>query len=135
MTNLGKKNFQPIPPDVERVGKLILDSAFKVHTVLGPGLLESVYEKAMCFEIGSNGMKFQNQVTIPIIYKGTILGEHRIDMIVENEIITEFKAVDRLDPVFKAQLLSYLRLTNKKLGLLINFNVPYLRDGIQRVIL
>jgi GxxExxY protein len=121
--------------DLNAISEKIIGCAIEVHKNLGPGLLESVYEKAMCFEIGSNGMKFQNQVTIPIIYKGTILGEHRIDMIVENEIITEFKAVDRLDPVFKAQLLSYLRLTNKKLGLLINFNVPYLRDGIQRVIL
>ena len=121
--------------DLNAISEKIIGCAIEVHKNLGPGLLESVYEKAMCFEIGSNGMKFQNQVTIPIIYKGAILGEHRIDMIVENEIITEFKAVDRLDPVFKAQLLSYLRLTNKKLGLLINFNVPYLRDGIQRVIL
>ena len=121
--------------DLNAISEKIIGCAIEVHKNLGPGLLESVYEKAMCFEIGSNGMKFQNQVTIPIIYKGTILGEHRIDMIVENEIITQFKAVDRLDPVFKAQLLSYLRLTNKKLGLLINFNVPYLRDGIQRVIL
>jgi len=121
--------------DLNAISEKIIGCAIEVHKNLGLGLLESVYEKAMCFEIGSNGMKFQNQVTIPIIYKGTILGEHRIDMIVENEIITEFKAVDRLDPVFKAQLLSYLRLTNKKLGLLINFNVPYLRDGIQRVIL
>jgi len=80
-------------------------------------------------------MRFQNQVVVPILYKGAILGEHRIDLIVENEIIVELKAVDRMDPVFKAQILSYMRMTNKKLGLLINFNVPYLKDGIQRVIL
>ena len=113
----------------------IIKCAMEVHKNLGPGLLESVYDKAMCYEIGNNGLRYQNQVVIPIIYKGNMLGEHRIDLLVENEIIVELKAVDRMDPVFKAQLLSYLRLTNKKLGLLINFNVPYLKDGIQRVIL
>jgi GxxExxY protein len=121
--------------DLNSITEKIIGCAIEVHRNLGPGLLESVYEKAMCFEIGTNGMKFQNQVTIPIIYKGHILGEHRIDMIVEDEIIAEFKAVDRMDPVFKAQLLSYFKLTNIKLALLINFNVPYLREGIQRVIL
>jgi GxxExxY protein len=81
------------------------------------------------------GLHVQNQVAIPILYKGATLGEHRIDMVVEDSIIVELKTVERMDPVFKAQVLSYLRLTNKKLGLLMNFNVPYLRDGIQRVIL
>lgn len=89
----------------------------------------------MCYEIGAKGMRFQNQLVVPILYKGTTLGEHRIDMIVEDEIIVELKAVDRMDPVFKAQILSYMRMMNKTLGLLINFNVPYLKDGIQRIIL
>ncbi len=113
----------------------IIKCAIEVHKNLGPGLLESVYEKATCYEIGTEGMKYQSQVVIPIIYKGNALGEHRIDLLVEDKIIVEFKAVDRIDPVFKAQVLSYLKLTGKKLGLLINFNVPVLRDGIQRVIL
>jgi GxxExxY protein len=89
----------------------------------------------MCHEIGLREMRLQNQAAVPILYKGTVLGEHRIDLIVEDEIIVELKAVDRMDPVFKAQILSSMRMTNKKLGLLINFNVPYLKDGIQRVIL
>ena len=117
------------------VTEKIIGCAIEVHRNLGPGLLESVYDKAMCHEIGANGLKYQNQVIIPVVYKGIILGEHRIDLIVENKIIVELKAVERMDPVFKAQVISYLRMTNKQLGLLINFNVPYLRDGIQRIIL
>ena len=113
----------------------ILKCAIEVHRNLGPGLLESIYEKAMCYELSSEDINFSNQVIIPIPYKGTNLGEHRLDFLVENEVIVEFKAVDRMDPVFKAQVLSYLKLTGKKLGLLINFNVPVLKDGIQRVIL
>ncbi len=113
----------------------IIKCAIEVHKTLGPGLLESIYEKAICHEVGIEGLKYQSQVVVPIMYKGTALGEHRLDMIVEDEIIAEFKAVDRMDPVFKAQVLSYLRLTSKKIGLLINFNVPYLKDGIQRIIL
>jgi GxxExxY protein len=89
----------------------------------------------MCHEIRATGMRFDNQLIVPILYKGSVLGEHRIDLLVENEILVELKAVERMDPVFKAQILSYMRMTNKKLGLLINFNVPYLKEGIQRVIL
>ncbi|NTW59966.1 MAG: GxxExxY protein [Nitrospirae bacterium] len=121
--------------DLNAITENIIGCAIEVHRNLGPGLLESVYDKAMCYEIGAKGMRFQNQLVVPILYKGTTLGEHRIDMIVEDEIIVELKAVDRMDPVFKAQILSYMRMTNKKLGLLINFNVPYLKDGIQRIIL
>lgn len=89
----------------------------------------------MCHELRTDGIHFANQVVIPILYKGVNLGEQRLDLLVENEVIVEFKAVDRMDPVFKAQVLSYLKLTGKKLGLLINFNVPILKEGIQRVIL
>jgi GxxExxY protein len=113
----------------------IIKCAIEVHRNLGPGLLESIYEKAMCYELRNEGLHVTTQLIIPIIYKGINLGDHRIDMMVENEVVLEFKAVDRLDPVFKAQLLSYLKMTGKKLGLLINFNVPTVKDGIQRVIL
>lgn len=121
--------------DLNAVTEKIIGCAIEVHRNLGPGLLESVYEKAMCYEIGVQGIRFQNQVQVPIVHKGSNLGEHRIDMVLEDAVIVEFKAVDRMEPVFKAQILSYMRLTNMKLGLLINFNVPYLRDGIQRIIL
>jgi GxxExxY protein len=120
---------------LNRITEKIIGCGIEVHRNLGPGLLESIYEKALCHEFSLNNIQFINQLTVPIIYKGAKLGEHRIDFLVENEIIVELKAVDRFDPVFAAQLLSYLRLTKKKLGLLINFNVPVLKDGIKRIIL
>ena len=121
--------------DLNVITEKIIKCAIEVHKNLGPGLLESIYEKAMYYEFSEDSINFESQVIVPIIYKGTRLGEHRIDTIVENEVIVEYKAVDRMDHVFKAQVLSYLKLTNKKLGLLINFNVPLLKDGIQRLIL
>ena len=121
--------------DLNAITENIIGCAIEVHKTLEPGLLESFYDKAMCYEIRAKGMRYQNQLSVPILYKGAMLGEHRIDMIVEDEIIVELKAVDRMDPVFKTQILSYMRMTNKKPGLLINFNVPYLKDGIQRIIL
>ncbi|AJE04762.1 GxxExxY protein [Geobacter pickeringii] len=113
----------------------IIGCAIEVHRNLGPGLLESIYEKALCHELGSRGLHYENQAVVPIVYKGSKLGEHRIDLLVENRVIVELKATERLEPVFKAQLLSYLKLTEKKVGLLINFNVPVLRDGVTRVVL
>lgn len=106
-----------------------------MHKTIGPGLLESIYEKALCYELEQKGLSFKTQVTIPIIYKGFNLGEHRLDLVVEEAVIVELKAVDKVMPVYEAQLLSYLRLTNMKLGLLINFNTEVLRKGIKRIIL
>ena len=105
----------------------IIGCAIEVHKNLGPGLLESIYEKALCCELDLRGIKHESQVMVPILYKGNLLGEHRLDLLVENEIIVEIKAVDRYEPVFNAQLLSYLKLTGKHLGLLVNFNVPALK--------
>jgi len=113
----------------------IIGCAIEVHKNLGPGLLESIYERALCYELILKGLRHKPQVTIPIFYKGQTLGEHRIDLIVEDAIIIEIKAVDQMISVFDAQLLSYLRLTHIKLGLLINFNVPVLKSGIKRIIL
>ncbi len=124
--------------DIEELNKItekIIGSAIEVHRTLGPGLLESIYEKALCYEFTINNITYQNQIIVPIIYKETTLGTHIIDILVENEIIVEIKAVERMNPLYEAQLLSYLRLYDKKLGLLINFNVPYLREGIKRMIL
>lgn len=113
----------------------IIGCAIEVHRNLGPGLLESLYEKAMCYEFGREGLRYKAQVVVPVLYKGTPLGEHRIDLIVEESIILELKAVEKNDPIFKAQLLSYLKITGLKLGFLLNFNVPFLKDGITRIIL
>ena len=113
----------------------IIGCAIEVHRNLGPGLLESMYEKALCHEFSECGINFESQKVVPIIYKSITLGEFRLDLLVEDQIIVELKAVERNDPVFKAQLLSYMKLTGNTLGLLINFNVPLLKDGITRVIL
>lgn len=113
----------------------IIGCAIEVHRNLGPGLLESIYEKALCYELEANGILYKNQVLVPVIYKETCMGELRLDLVVEDRVIVELKAVERKDPVFKAQLMSYMKLTDKKLGLLINFNVPLLKEGITRVIL
>ena len=121
--------------DLNNLSERIIGCAIEVHRNLGPGLLESIYEKALCHEFNLNGIEYISQVTVPITYKGNNLGDCRLDLLVENNIIIELKAVDRMDAVFKAQLLSYLKMTEKKLGLLINFNVPFLKDGITRVIL
>ena len=113
----------------------IIGCAIEVHRQLGPGLLESTYESALCVELELAGLKFQRQLIYPISYKGRIIGEHRVDLIVERAVILEIKSVDRHDPVFEAQLLTYLKITGLHRGLLINFNSRLLKDGIKRFVL
>ena len=120
---------------LNKISEKIIGCAIEVHKFLGQGLLESIYEKALCYEFDLNKIQYKNQVGVPIIYKGHELGEYRIDLLVEEEIIVEIKSTDRMTNIFEAQVLSYLKKTGKKLGLLINFNVPVLRDGIKRIIL
>jgi GxxExxY protein len=121
--------------DLNLITDQIIGSAIEVHRILGPGLLESIYEKALAFELEKRNLSVQNQLEIPIVYKGQSFGVHRLDLLVENLIIVELKAVDRFDPVHQAQLLGYLKLANKPLGLLINFNVSILKNGIKRIVL
>jgi len=114
----------------------IIGAAIVVHKEFGPGLLESVYEVCLMLEMENNGLKVASQVELPLWYKGKLTDKKfRIDLLVEDEIIVELKAVDSLLPIHEAQLLTYMRLTNKHLGLLINFNVPLLKDGIIRRII
>jgi len=113
----------------------ILDSCIMVHKIMGPGLLESIYESCLMKELEIRNIKAKNQVVIPLIYKGYELSkELRIDILVEDEIILELKSSEFLHPVFEAQIISYLKLANKKLGFLINFNVPLLKDGFKRYV-
>lgn len=120
----------------EALAKKIVDSAYTVHKKLGPGLLERVYEVCFCHELSKQGLKYQRQVDIPIVYDGIVFDEGlRIDVLVEDLIICELKAVDEMNPVWEAQVLSHLKLTGNRLGLLINFNVPLIKDGIKRIIL
>jgi GxxExxY protein len=119
--------------DLNRISGIIVDAAMRVHTKLGPGLLESAYEACLAHELTKRGLKCLTQVGLPIIYDEVILDVgYRIDLFVEGEIIVELKAVERVLPVHEAQLISYLKLSEKKLGLLINFHVKHLKDGIMR---
>jgi GxxExxY protein len=113
-----------------------VDAAFKVHSTLGPGLLESVYEICLAHELSKRGLKVQTQVAFPIVYDEVRLDAGlRIDLVVENQLIVEIKAVETMQPVFEAQILTYLKLTKIRLGLLINFNVSKIKDGIRRIVL
>ncbi len=120
---------------IEQIAKIIVNSAFKVHKELGPGLLEKVYEACLVYEITKAGFEVKRQVEVPIIYDGGTLKEYlKLDIIVENSIIIEVKAVDIVNPVWNAQIISHLKLTNNELGFLINFNVPLIKNGIKRFI-
>jgi GxxExxY protein len=121
--------------ELNKISGEILESAIEVHKQLGPGLLESVYEICLCKELALRNIPFKRQISLPITYKNEKLeSDFKIDLLIHDEIIVELKAVDTLLPVHNSQLLIYLRLANKRLGLLINFNVSKLKDGFQRVI-
>jgi GxxExxY protein len=121
--------------EMNKLSKVILDACMEVHREMGPGLLESVYEQCLIKELQLRKIKVQNQVTIPLFYKGCELSkEFKIDVLVENEIVVEIKSVESMLPVFEAQIISYLKLTNKKLGFLVNFNVPLLKNGFRRFV-
>lgn len=128
--------YEKISEKEEAVAREIVDAAYSVHNTLGPGLLEKVYEICFCHELTTRGLSYRRQVDIPIEYDGIILEESlRLDVMVEELIVCEIKAVDEMNPVYQAQLLSYLRLSGKRLGFLINFNVPVIKNGIRRLIL
>lgn len=120
----------------EAVTAKIVDAAYAVHKTLGPGLLEKVYEACFCHELTKRGLSYQRQVGIPIEYNGITFDEGlRLDVMVEELIICEIKSVNEMNPLWKAQLLSYLKLTGKRIGFLINFNVPLIKNGVKRIIL
>ena len=115
--------------------KKIIGCAIEVHKQLGPGLLESAYQECIAYEFDLNGMKYKKEYVIPLNYKGRQIDcSYRIDFLVENEVILELKSIEQILPIHKAQLLTYLKITDKRLGLLINFNVSLLRDGIVRLV-
>ena len=119
----------------EAIAKIVVNSAFKVHKELGPGLLERVYEVCLAHEISKAGLDVKRQIDIPIVYDGIEFSEGlRLDLLVEDSIIVEVKAVEQVNPVWEAQIISHLKLLNKDLGFLINFNVPLIKSGIRRFI-
>ena len=124
---------QEIKEREEFLAKEIVDCAYKVHKQLGPGLLERVYEVCFCHELAKKGIAFQRQIDIPIVYDGLIFEEGlRLDVLVGQMVICELKAKEELNPIWKAQIISHLKITGKRLGFLINFNVALIKDGIQR---
>ena len=134
-TKTHKEEFKPIPESIEKIGKLIVDSAYTVHYNLGPGLLEKVYEVCFCHELTKRGLTYQRQINVPIVYDNLEFNEGlRLDVIVEDCIICELKAIETVNPVWEAQILSHLKLTDKRLGYLINFNVSKIKNGIRRFV-
>lgn len=130
------RDFDPIPEAVDRIASAVVDAALTVHTALGPGLLESVYETCLCRELAAREIEYRTQVTLPIEYKGVRLESGlRLDLVVADSVIVELKAVEKMLPVFEAQLLTYLKLARLRLGSLINFNTPLLKTGIKRIAL
>ncbi len=129
-------NYKPLSKREESIAEKIVDAAYTVHKILGPCLLEKVYEVCFCHELSKRGLKYKRQVDIPIVYDGIIFNEGlRLDVLVEELIICELKAVDEMNHVWEAQILSHLKLTGKRLGFLVNFNVPLIKNGIKRIIL
>ena len=134
-SKLHKKKYKPLPESIEKIASLVVDSAYTVHQNLGPGLLEKVYEVCFCHELSKRGLVYERQVDIPIVYDNLTFNEGlRIDVIVEDCIICELKALEIVNPVWEAQILSHLKLTGKRLGFLINFNVTKIKYGIRRFI-
>jgi GxxExxY protein len=127
---------EPIPASLNRVSGKVVNAAYRVHHELGPGLLESVYEACLAHELAEDGLKIDTQVILPVTYKNiTVASGLKLDILVENEIILELKSVEALLPIHQAQLFTYLKLSKKRLGLLINFNVTNIRQGIKRLVL
>ena len=120
----------------EWLGKQIVDIAYKLHVALGPGLLEKVYESCYCYELKKREIPYKTQSKVPIVYDNLVFDEAlRLDILVDDLVIVELKAQDNYHPVWQAQLLSYMKLADKKLGFIINFNVPLIKDGIKRLAL
>ena len=131
-----KTMFKPLTKEEELIGKAVVNAAFIVHNELGPGLLEKVYESCFCHVLTIDGFSVKRQIDIPIVFDGMVFNEGlRLDVMINDLVICELKAVENFNPVWEAQLLSHLKLSNKRLGYLINFNVPLIKSGIKRMIL
>lgn len=126
--------FKEPNPELNRLAKQVFEAALEVHRLIGPGYLESVYEEALCVEFGLRGIAFERQVETGIAYKNVRVGRGRVDFVVAKRLIVELKSVEALVPVHTAQVISYLKATGLTLALLINFNVPLLKDGVRRII-
>lgn len=124
-----------LPPDLEDLVRQTIGCCLAVHRELGPGLLEKVYVRAIAIELESRGIRFSTEKTVPILYRGRLICRQRIDLLVDERVVVEVKSVERLSPVHVAQIINYLRVTGARVGLLVNFNVPLLKQGIRRIVL
>ena len=130
------RSFLPVTPEEETIGKAVVNAAYTVHKELGPGLLEKVYEVCFCHVLEKEGYLVQRQLDIPIVFDNIVFSEGlRLDVMVNELVICELKALENVNPVWEAQILSHLKLTGKRLGYLINFNVPLIKDGIKRLVM
>jgi GxxExxY protein len=131
-----RKNFEQLSEKEETIATQIVDAAYTVHKKLGPGLLEKIYETCLCYELSKRKLAYQRQVNIPVVYDNIVFDEGvRLDILVEDSIICEIKAMESYSALWEAQLLGYLKLTGKRLGFLINFDIAVIRQGIKRIIL
>lgn len=129
-------NYAPLSDELEAVARKIVDSGFKVHAALGPGLLESAYEHCLAYELESRGCVIARQIALPVVYEGVKLDAgYRLDLLVAGAVVIEIKSVEALAPIHQAQLLTYLKLSGCRLGFLMNFNVPLFKQGIKRMVL
>lgn len=135
MNGIDKRQFEPVPEEDERLAAAAIDAALVVHKALGPGLMESVYEACLCHELAKRGVPFRSQASLPVVYDGMRLdGGLRLDLLVGDRVIVELKAVERMEPIFEAQLLTYLRLSHLRHGLLISFGMLRLKGNIRRMV-
>jgi len=126
--------FEPIPHGVELIAKLIIGAAIEVHRALGPGFLERIYQEALCLELHARGSRFEREKAVTVHYRGIAIPGQRLDLVVEGCVIVELKASSKLDTVHDAKMISYLRTTGLRLGLLLNFNCRTMKDGIRRIV-
>ena len=129
------KTTSSLPDDIEHMIERTIGCCIAVHRALGPGLLESIYVRAVCLELAYMGIPYEREKQIAVTYRDELLCYQRIDIVVAAQIVLEIKSVERLNPVYHAQILNYLRLSQLRAGLLINFNVPVLKDGMKRIVL
>ena len=127
---------QPVSEETDQVARQVVDAAYCVHSALGPGLIESVYETCLVHELARRGIEVKRQVAVPVIYEGVRLNAGlRLDLVVGDRVVVEVKATETVLPVHVAQVLTYLKLSGYRLGLLVNFNIPVIKDGIRRIVL
>ena len=126
--------FEPISPETEVVASHIIGAGIEVHRTLGPGFLEAIYQQALCLELDARGIRFERERAVAVHYRGHAIPGQRVDLIVENAVLVELKATTRTDPMLEAKVISYLRTTGLRLGIVLNFNCQTLKEGIKRIV-